>query len=554
LELNMRPYPNKQSMITLFVMYCIAAVPELIAAEPRPSLSRLQAQIEEHEAVLTHTAVDQLLITQAMLDESETDRLIIQGRHFDNGAEPEVTLAGVTLTLESFEADVLTARLPAPDVDNTQVEPWAIPLQGALQLSVRTGDQSFQFAAFELSAGIQGPRGDTGSQGEPGDIGAPGPAGPQGIQGPPGSIGLTGPQGPAGPTGPTGPEGPSGPQGAPGAGIISSSVGNTFAGDLAGQLNTGRDNSFFGHSAGRDNSSGNLNAFFGHSAGRDNTSGGLNAFFGNEAGRDNTAGFFNAFFGHSAGARNTSGFLNAFFGFNAGELNTTGDANAFFGVGAGQTNTIGSNNTVIGSNARVAANNLTFATAIGSQAVVSGSNRVALGRLQDTVVVHGRLSVARVPFGDFRNVQWNGTSGLFFQDNSSRRYKENIRPLEDDFARLLDAQPKTYTRPGNPDRWEIGYIAEEIDALGLTALVEYDDEGRPDGLRYDKMALYLIAIAREQQKTLHEQQAAIEELKAENQTVRGANQALFERLTSLETSVIRLANADSDTKVQVTAK
>ena len=126
--------------------------------------------------------------------------------------------------------------------------------------------------------------------------------------------------------------------------------------------------------------------------------------------------------------------------------------------------------------------------------------------------VNGTLAAAIMPGGDYQNVQWNATTGQFYQDSSSMRYKENITPLVDNFGKLLSAEPKTYTRPGAPDRWEIGYIAEDIDKLGLKNLVQYDKDGRPDGLNYDKMVLYLAEIAREQAARIEKLEARIAEL------------------------------------------
>ncbi len=123
------------------------------------------------------------------------------------------------------------------------------------------------------------------------------------------------------------------------------------------------------------------------------------------------------------------------------------------------------------------------------------------------VFVHGGLFCNSMPFGDYRNVQWNDSSGRFGYDNSSRRFKENITPLKDDFAALLKMEPKTYTRPGAPDRWEIGYIAEEFHDAGLTHLVEYDRENRPDGINYEKISIYLNEIVKRQQASLETFQA-----------------------------------------------
>ena len=105
--------------------------------------------------------------------------------------------------------------------------------------------------------------------------------------------------------------------------------------------------------------------------------------------------------------------------------------------------------------------------------------------------------------GDYKNVQYNSSTGQLGYDNSSARYKENIRPLQDDFQKLLTIQPKTYTRPGKPDRWEIGFLAEDFDALGLKPLLFYDEEGLPESINYRKVCLYLLEIAKR-----HEQRIA----------------------------------------------
>ncbi len=130
------------------------------------------------------------------------------------------------------------------------------------------------------------------------------------------------------------------------------------------------------------------------------------------------------------------------------------------------------------------------------------------------VLDDGRLYVGGIRnIGDFRNMQWNQGTGEVGWDTSSRRYKENIAPLEDDYLKILHLEPKTYTRiGGEPDRWEIGYIAEEVHELGLTRLVEYDLAGRPDGVNYEKMVLYLNEVIKRQQGRIAELEKRIEQL------------------------------------------
>lgn len=137
----------------------------------------------------------------------------------------------------------------------------------------------------------------------------------------------------------------------------------------------------------------------------------------------------------------------------------------------------------------------------------SGTNLFSV--LEDGVVRAAGLR----NIGDHRNMQWNQTSNEIGWDTSSRRYKTNITLLEDDFLKILLLEPKTYTRlQGEPNRWEIGYIAEELHDLGLTRLVEYDPQGRPDGVNYEKMVLYLNEVIKRQQTEIKRQNDRTTEL------------------------------------------
>jgi hypothetical protein len=132
---------------------------------------------------------------------------------------------------------------------------------------------------------------------------------------------------------------------------------------------------------------------------------------------------------------------------------------------------------------------------------------------QGKLHVQGTFFVSNLPEGDHRNVQWNASTGQFYQDNSSRRFKENITPIDDDFRKILKVAPKTYTRPGNPDRWEVGYIAEEFVEAGLEKLVWFEDEEHtvPDGINYEKVVLYTNEIVKEHHQTIQALHTQIDE-------------------------------------------
>jgi hypothetical protein len=278
-----------------------------------------------------------------------------------------------------------------------------------------------------------------------------------------------------------------------------------FLGKFAGQnITTGQANTFVGQLSGANNTEGNYNSFFGFKAGQNNTTGLANTFIGEEAGQQNSEGSYNVMVGAGAGDSNTTGELNTFIGSYSGYKNTTGNQNTFLGEQSGENNTIGAGNTYLG--IRAGRNNITGSdnVFIGKSAGAneSGSDKLYIANNNTTTPliwgdfsteelrINGTLKVTNLPVGDYHNVQWDASTKQFYYDISSQRYKENISELTDDFSKLLKLAPKTYTRPGKPERQEIGYIAEELDAAGLNKLVWYNEEGKPEGINYEKIILY----------------------------------------------------------------
>ena len=93
------------------------------------------------------------------------------------------------------------------------------------------------------------------------------------------------------------------------------------------------------------------------------------------------------------------------------------------------------------------------------------------------------------------------SSGVLTWSSSSARFKDNIKNLNDDWSKILQVQPRsfTYKSDGSAD---IGYIAEEFDALGLKDLVGYDKDGLPWNIQYDKVAVYDTEILKIHQKDI----------------------------------------------------
>jgi hypothetical protein len=120
-----------------------------------------------------------------------------------------------------------------------------------------------------------------------------------------------------------------------------------------------------------------------------------------------------------------------------------------------------------------------------------------------------------------RAVYINSNNALFTGSTiSSERYKNSIKNADIDTSSFLKLNVVNFyyndefcEDPLNKEE-ELGIIAEQVDELGLTDLVRYDDIGRAEGLNEDKIPFYLL-------KTCIVQQAEIDDLKARIQALEG---------------------------------
>ena len=92
------------------------------------------------------------------------------------------------------------------------------------------------------------------------------------------------------------------------------------------------------------------------------------------------------------------------------------------------------------------------------------------------------------------------SSGNVYFLGSTRDIKDNIQPLDDDFSKILNTSPVSFTDK-NTGMKGIGYIAEEFEDAGLQNLLVYEN-GKLVSLRYDLISVYNLEIIKELQKHL----------------------------------------------------
>ena len=88
-------------------------------------------------------------------------------------------------------------------------------------------------------------------------------------------------------------------------------------------------------------------------------------------------------------------------------------------------------------------------------------------------------------------------------ETSSIAFKENVNPLENALATVLQLTGVIYDRKDKSAIDETGLIAEAVNEVAPN-LVTKDDNGKPYGVKYTKLVAYLIEAIKDQQKQIDE--------------------------------------------------
>ncbi|MDP3882634.1 MAG: tail fiber domain-containing protein, partial [Candidatus Staskawiczbacteria bacterium] len=222
-------------------------------------------------------------------------------------------------------------------------------------------------------------------------------------------------------------------------------------------------------------------------------SGTKNILAGYQAGLDLTTGYGNQFIGYQAGTNITTGSNDVFLGEQAGFTNITGNANVFLGYQAGYYET-GSSKLFIDNQQRASE-----ADAITKALMYGVFDAATANQILTINAATINLPFLPVGTGDAGAVTADTSTGKLYVASSSLKYKHNVQPLEDDWSLILQAQPKSFEYKGS-NQFDVGYIAEDFDALGLNDLVLYNKAGEPNAIKYDRIPLYMLEIIKQQQQ------------------------------------------------------
>ena len=238
----------------------------------------------------------------------------------------------------------------------------------------------------------------------------------------------------------------------------------------------------------------------------------------------NTTGFSNTATGVTALLSNTTGVDNTATGTQALFNNTTGSFNTANGAFALPSNATGDNNTAIGFLAL--ANNTTGSSniALGLEAgfhVTTADNVICIGELGENVsnsCYIGQIFGATSSGGTAVFINSDGRLGT---TTSSRRFKEEIKPMERASEALFALKPVTFRYKKAIDQQGIpqfGLVAEDVEAVNPDLVVR-DKEGKVNTVRYDAVNAMLLNEFLKEHRTVQEQKATIAQLEKGMKTV-----------------------------------
>jgi hypothetical protein len=285
---------------------------------------------------------------------------------------------------------------------------------------------------------------------------------------------------------------------------------NTGVGAGALLVNTANENTATGAGALLSNTTGFQNtangtfALFNNTTGTHNTATGYEALFhntnvGGDAGADNTALGFQALF------NNILGFLNTADGSGALFNNTIGNNNTAVGGGALVQNTEGDNNTALGFQAGLFQDTGNGNVYIGAgMAGVAGENNACY-----IASIFGQTSASGVP------VLINSSNKLG-TTTSSKRFKENIKPMSSASEPLFALKPVTFRYKKEIDpagTSQLGLVAEEVEQVNPDLVVR-DKEGKPYSVRYDQINAMLLNEFLKEHNAFLEERSKVQQLEA----------------------------------------
>jgi hypothetical protein len=288
------------------------------------------------------------------------------------------------------------------------------------------------------------------------------------------------------------------------------------------------------NATGSDNTAIGLAALLNNTEGTNNTATGVFALGANTTGNLNTANGLSALYSNTTGAFNTA------VGGDTLNSNTTGGGNTAIGTGALGANTIGNSNIAIGNGAGGALTTGDRNIAIGNAAVADESDTIRIGSslFQTRAFVAG-IRGAATGNNDAVAVLID-SDGQLGTVSSSRRFKKEIKPMEEASEAVLALKPVTFHyKTDKTNRPEFGLIAEQVAEVNPDLVVR-DKEGEIYTVRYDAVNAMLLNEFLKEHRKNQEQEATIAKQQKQIEALTAGLRKVSAQLRSMGPSLVEL--------------
>jgi Chaperone of endosialidase len=243
-----------------------------------------------------------------------------------------------------------------------------------------------------------------------------------------------------------------------------------------------------------------------------NTATGAGALLSNSTGYQNTANGAFALLRNTTGYRNTATGVQALYGNTTGVYNTadggfalssdtTGSYNTATGFGALTNNTTGDFNIALGVDAGFNLTTASYVIAIGTSGA-NVSNSCFIGHIRGVTTANANAIPVLID-----------SAGQLGTTSSSRRFKNEIKPMDEASEAILGLKPVTFQyKSDNTGTPQFGLIAEEVAKVNPNLVVR-DAEGDIYTVRYEAVNAMLLNEFLKEHRKVEEQQATISQLK-----------------------------------------
>jgi len=285
--------------------------------------------------------------------------------------------------------------------------------------------------------------------------------------------------------------------------------------DTTGQFNTAIGAGTLLANTADENTATGAGALLSNTTGEPNTATGAFALFSNATGNGNTANGFQALTNNTGGGFNTANGVNALLSNTTGNYNT---ADGFFALA----NSTGSSNTALGMDAGSSVATASNVICIGALVVGEDvNNSTWIGNIYGTTTVSGTTLPVVV-----------SDSGQLGTASSSRRFKNEIKPMDKASEAILALKPVTFhyksDHRGTP---QFGLIAEDV-AAANPDLVVNDKDGEIYTVRYDAVNAMLLNEFLKEHRTVQELRSTVQRQQNDFQSKLAQQQNQIEALTT----------------------